>query len=74
MKDELGYADLNIPRVPEKTLKKRIQRALELGYRTVAVNTTIHQVAEFHFCFTKVHLVYLKLIIEVQIFLLKFYT
>ena len=49
MKDELGYADLNIPRVPEKTLKKRIQRALELGYRTVAVNTTINQVAEFHF-------------------------
>jgi len=43
MNYELGYADLNIPRGPESTLKKRVVRALDLGYRSVAVNTSIHQ-------------------------------
>jgi len=43
MKKDLGYADLNIPNEPLSTLKKRVVRALELGYQCVAVNTTVLQ-------------------------------
>lgn len=43
MKTDLGFADLNIPQQPLDTLKKRILRAFELGYHTVAVNTTVYQ-------------------------------
>jgi len=43
MKKDLGYADLNIPSEPASTLKKRVVRALELGYQCVAVNTTVLQ-------------------------------
>ena len=47
MKTDLGFADLNIPQQPLDTLKKRILRAFELGYHTVAVNTTVYQVIIF---------------------------
>lgn len=43
MKTDLGFADLNIPQHPLDTLKKRILRAFELGYHTVAVNTIVNQ-------------------------------
>jgi ribonuclease P/MRP protein subunit RPP1 len=43
MRKDLGYADLNIPTEPQATLKKRVLRALELGYHSVAVNTTVLQ-------------------------------
>lgn len=43
MKNDFGYADLNIPSEPSSTLKKRVKRALELGYQCVALNTTVLQ-------------------------------
>jgi len=45
MNVDLGLADLNIPVVgSQAALKSLVVRALELGYQTVALNTTVDQV------------------------------
>ena len=43
---DLGLADLNLPVAHGQgtSLKKMVVRALELGYRTVALNTVVDQV------------------------------
>jgi len=46
MNVDLGLADLNIPvgQASQSTLKSLVVRALQLGYQTVALNTTVDQV------------------------------